>query len=68
MKAIFPNRIDGKLCLCPFIGFRANNYDEFITIIKKYYNKETGYPGLYFKLQNGLRLVFSGHQYEHGKE
>lgn len=66
MKVIFPNRIDGKLCLCPFIGFRANNYEDFINILKKYFNKSTGYPGLFFNLKDNKVLVFAGHQYKHG--
>ena len=63
-KVMFPNRIDGKLdLLCPFTGWRFNNMDEFKEHIKKYFSKETGYPGMYFKVKEGLRIVFTGHQY-----
>ena len=66
-KVMFPHRIDGKIDLmCPFAGWRFNNLDEFKTLIKKYFSKETGYPGLYFKMTNGETLVFVGHQYEVG--
>jgi len=66
MKVFFPKRIDGKFCPCPFIGFRANTPEEFKEIIKSFFNKETGYPGLFFGTANKDRLlVFSGHQYEH---
>lgn len=66
MKVFFPKRIDGKFFPCPFIGFRANTPDEFKKIIKSFFNKETGYPGLFFTTADKDRLlVFSGHQYVH---
>ena len=68
MKAIFVKRIDGKFCHCPFVGYRANNVEEFKSIIKKYFNKETGYPGLVFSTNDRhVHIIFSGHQYVHGE-
>lgn len=78
---MFPHRIDGKLDLiCPFAGFRFSNMEEFKNCIKTYFNKDTGYPGLYFELPKGrfpngklygdreVKLCFSGHQYEFERE
>lgn len=68
-KVIFPNRIDGKFCDCPFMGYSISNLDEFVAVIKKYFNKETGYPGLFFNTANkDLVVLFAGHQYVHGPE
>lgn len=68
-KVIFPKRIDGKSCICPFAGYPINNLDEFIAVVKKYFNKETGYPGLFFNTANkDLVILFAGHQYIHGEE
>lgn len=74
-KTLFIKRIDGDIrCRVgrpcqPFLGWRVSNYDEFVAIIKKYFDKETGYPGLFFSTKyNNIKVVFSGHQYEHGEE
>lgn len=69
-KTLFIKRIDGKMdILQPFMGWRVSNYDEFVAIIKKYFEKETGYPGLFFSTKyNNIKVIFSGHQYEHGEE
>ena len=74
-KTLFIKRIDGDIrCRVgrpchPFLGWRVSNYDEFVTVIKKYFDKETGYPGLFFSTKyDNIKVVFSGHQYEHGEE
>lgn len=70
-KTIFIKRIDGKLSRpCqPFLGWRVRNFNEFITIVKKYFEKETGYPGLVFSTKyKNIKVIFAGHQYVHGKE
>lgn len=69
-KVIYPKRIDGKFCACPFVGHTINNLREFAQILMdKYYDKNSGYPGLFFNTSDpNLVLLFSGHQYEHGKE
>lgn len=69
MKRVFVHRIDGGFCRCPFVGYKIANVEEFINLVKSYYNKTTGYPGLYFSTKHSdIKLVFSGHQYEHGIE
>lgn len=66
MKTVFPKRIDGTLCACPFMGYKVNNVEEFINLVKTFFNKETGYPGLFFSTKDpNITIVFSGHQYEH---
>lgn len=67
MKVFFPRRIDGSFCPCPFVGFRANSPEEFKEIIKThFFDKKTGYPGLYFPTSDdNILLIFSGHQYVH---
>ena len=68
-KVVFPNRIDGKFCICPFQGYTVSNLEDFKEVIRKYFDKETGYPGLFFKTAHkNLRVVFAGHQYVHGPE
>ena len=74
-KTLFIKRIDGDIrCRVgrpcqPFLGWRVSNYDEFVAIIKKYFEKETGYPGLFFSTKyDNIKVVFSGHQYEHGED
>ena len=68
-KVVFPNRIDGKICLCPFMGYKIESIDDFKDVIKQYYDQEKGYPGLYFKLNDRRHtLIFAGHQYEHSAD
>ena len=69
-KTLFIKRIDGKMDIpCPFMGWRVSNFDEFVAIVKKYFEKGTGYPGLFFSTKyKNIKVVFSGHQYEHGEE
>lgn len=68
-RVVFPKRTDGKLCICPFAGYRFSSIEEFKGIIKQFFSKEKGYPGLYFETKNpDVRIIFSGHQYEHGPE
>lgn len=69
-KTLFIKRIDGKMSILqPFMGWRVSNLDEFVAIIKKYFEKETGYPGLVLSTKySNIKVVFSGHQYEHGEE
>ena len=70
-KTIFIKRLDGKPSRpCqPFLGWRVSNFNEFSTIIKKYFEKETGYPGLVFSTKyKNIKVLFAGHQYKHGKE
>jgi len=67
MKVIFPHRMDGKLFCCPFAGYKISSVEDFIKLLKeKFYDEETGYPGLYFRTTNPeITIVFAGHQYEH---
>ena len=69
-KTLFIKRIDGKIDIPqPFMGWRVSNFDEFVTIIKKYFEKGTGYPGLVLSTKyNNIKVIFSGHQYQHGEE
>ena len=70
-KTIFIRRIDGKLSrpFHPFLGWRVSNFNEFVTILKKYFEEGTGYPGLVFRTKyKNIKVIFAGHQYEHGKE
>ena len=69
-KTLFIKRIDGKMNLLqPFMGWRVSNFNEFVAIVKKYFEKETGYPGLVLSTKyNNIKVIFSGHQYEHGEK
>lgn len=70
-KTIFIKRIDGKSSRpCqPFLGWRVSNFNEFVIVVKKYFEKETGYPGLVFSTKyKNIKVIFAGHQYKHGKE
>lgn len=70
-KTIFIKRIDGKLCrpFNPFTGWKVSNFNEFVTILKKYFEEGTGYPGLVFSTKyKNIKVIFAGHQYEHSKE
>ena len=68
-KRVFVYRLDGHFCPCPFIGITVESPKDFVEkCVMPYYNKETGYPGLYFSTkEKETKLVFSGHQYEHGE-
>lgn len=73
-KTLFIKRLDGDIRVMagrpcqPFMGWRVSNYDEFKAVVKKYFDKETGYPGLFFSTKyNNIKVLFSGHQYEHGE-
>lgn len=68
-KRVFVHRMDGKICLCPFVGITVESPEDFIEkCVKPYYSKETGYPGLYFSTKRrDTKLIFAGHQYECGE-
>ena len=69
-KAVFLNRLDGEFIFCPFVGYTVNNLEEFKTLMRtKVYNAKSGYPGIFFSTKDEhTKVVFSGHQYEHGPE
>lgn len=69
IKTIFIDRLDGDSCVCPFLGYNISNLEEFASVIKKYFTKEKGYPGLVISTKyRNVSLVFAGHQYKHGSE
>ena len=73
-KTLFIKRADGdrrvrvgRPCQ-PFLGWRVSNFDEFLAVLKKYFEEGTGYPGLLFSTKyDNIKVLFSGHQYEHGE-
>ena len=69
-KRVFVYRIDGKFCPCPFVGITVESPEDFIEkCVKPYFNKKEGYPGLYFSTKKrDTKLIFAGHQYEHGDD
>ena len=52
MKTLFIDRMDGQICLCPFLGYSVNNIDEMKKVIKTFFIPKKGYPGLLFSTNN----------------
>lgn len=68
MKTLFIDRMDGQICLCPFLGYPVNNIDEMKKVIKTFFIPKKGYPGLLFSTNNpDIKVLFAGHQYQHGE-
>ena len=68
MKTLFIDRMDGQICLCPFLGYSVNNIDEMKKVIKTFFIPKKGYPGLLFSTNNpDIKILFAGHQYLHGE-